>query len=118
MKATKPEPEVVCKICDYLESVFVDTDLPANLYKVAKIIAEHVAAKDAEIERLRAIVSLFPKTEDGVPIGPGMPLWTVSADTHMPIFLGQTQTTLDFIHFDILGLYSTREAAEAAMKGK
>lgn len=34
-----------------------------------------LAARDAEIDRLRAIVDRLPTTADGVPVTPGMQVW-------------------------------------------
>jgi hypothetical protein len=57
-KTQKPVPEVVGKICDYLKNVSAfGMAFPGDREKVAKLIAEHDAAKDAEIERLKQWVS-------------------------------------------------------------
>ena len=74
--------------------------------------AEALLAVCAELERLE---SALPKTADGVTITPGMQLWTVSTTTHQPISLGRTQMCLDFIAYNIMSLYSSREAAEAGV---
>lgn len=75
----------------------------------------------AEIERLQAIVSRLPRTADGMPIAPGMKLWTVfdGSDVTVNWFCRGHGTGVWLMDTDRGNrteseCYSTREAAEKA----
>jgi len=65
----------------------------------------------AEIDRLEAIVDKLPKTADGVPVTPGLELWTVHSGTGLPYSITVGSVRYGGIYPDC---YSTREAASAA----
>lgn len=92
----------------------------------------------AELDRLHAIVELLPKTADGVPVVPGETQWAVFCydrdDPDEPLrvsacnYVGNASDWTDGIKWEIedcvdcrcevIGVYSTREAAEAAKGGE
>jgi len=69
-----------------------------------------------EIERLRAIVDMLPKTEDGVPIVPGMTmsLWYRSPAGIVEAPPPETWADVWSIADSLNQFYSARAAAEAA----
>ena len=77
---------------------------------------------EAEIERLRAIVDRLPTTADGVPVMPGMRLWTsYNSGRDVSGFEVNSDGNLTCLHFRDGGFdrcvwahYSSREAADAA----
>ena len=84
-----------------------------------------LAAKDAEIERLRAIVDRLPKTADGVPIAKGTIIYQAAGAYNMLEHEVSGWQFADDGSLKILmfgrgwtafcdGWYSTRELAEAA----
>ena len=62
----------------------------------------------AEIERLRAIVAKLPVTADGVPVVPGMSIWTMLNGTICEVKCNTIHGTGEYTK-----CYSTCEAAEA-----
>ena len=97
-----------------------------NDYKMVEedSVLVHVAEGDglAEIERLRAIVDRLPTTADGVPVVPGMRLWTsYNSGRDVSGFEVNSDGNLTCLHFRDGGFdrcvwahYSSREAADAA----
>ena len=77
-----------------------------------------------EIERLRAIVDKLPKTADGVPVVPGMTLYSSQnicgafrkPEIVVSLEVYANHETSEWMdgHLEVELLYSTREAAEAA----
>ena len=65
---------------------------------------------EQKIERLQAIVDRLPKTADGVPIVPGMEVWSWMGDAG----LMSTEITRIGKGGWFAACYSTREAAEKA----
>lgn len=88
--------------------------------------AKHICNQAAaEIERLRAIVDKLPKTADGVPMTPGMNVY--SLHWFQPWRITGFNTTSDGeagviyfgVGFDAIGpWYSTLEAAQQAKAGR
>jgi hypothetical protein len=100
MKATKPEPEVVGKICEHL-AARLGAALRSDRRVIAKLIAEHDAEKDAEIERLRAVVHDCRKA-----------IRQLDTDSH------SEQSWAGFCKDTARLVDGTPKAAETAMKGK
>jgi len=89
------------------------------------LLGKLVADKDAEIERLEAIVAKLPKTADEVSILPGMVVWVSLICGHAAPFRvdGIEKRMLrsydsgeikSLLYYDTDKFYSTRETAEVA----
>ena len=85
---------------------------------------ETVERMAAEIERLRAIVEKLPKTADGVPVVPGMPVYHF--DVRGRLEIGYVDNRMEIRHEPIRSgfecmrwvWWSTQAAAEAAKEKK
>jgi hypothetical protein len=123
----KPTPPVVGKICEYIDSVFsLQHTRPEDATEIADLIAEHDAAKDAEIERMRVelaeantIIDKFPKTADGVVVAPGDEVWDADADRWLIVADFGLCCIADgeAVSCEIIDSHSTREASEKTKDG-
>ena len=89
--------------------------LPDERQEAENIVTRLLPRAVAELRRLRAIVDKLPVTADGVPVYHGMKAW----------YPGDNESGTVTFHVcaeggfsAIAACYSTREAADAARKGK
>jgi len=84
---------------------------------------EEIERLRTEIERLRAVVAKLPHTADGVPVVPGMVVWTAYWSGPRKEVVAEFVVQVDKPTIwasglaDVGQLYSTKEAAEAARGG-
>lgn len=76
-------------------------------------VADELVLVAAERDRLRVIANRLPKTADGVPVVPGMTLWRYDDHNGYCAILDINESLL---LESVSECYSTREAAEAALK--
>lgn len=95
-------------------------DAVYSLLCLCTVLQSRVERREAEIDRLRAIVAKLPVTADGVPVVPGMTVYYADPngdDDWFPrVATMQAQMALENLIYANPGwedVYSTREAAEA-----
>jgi len=60
------------RFCEWIRQESEATSGPGAVHQRLIEATDRLAAAAVEIERLRAIVDKLPKTEDGVPVVPGL----------------------------------------------
>ena len=112
------------RFCEWIRQESEATSGPGAVHQRLIEATDRLAAAAVEIERLRAIVDKLPKTEDGVPVVPGLGTWTVYNSGRVVSGFDTQDGKLKVLYFSDDGFdkcvwahYSTPQAAAEAAGG-